>query len=148
MLAVRGKLSDTLRVSVEKTVKEIRTSSPGAYAVSLQETVYFPELFQVMGNEGEYLLGDVKTPPPEPETESGTAEEGEETESEPEEEETEEESEETSEEEKTGDGEEESSGTGSAGTEKPVEVIEPTIPAEPEESESEVPKDGEEDPFA
>ncbi|MBR0144651.1 MAG: hypothetical protein IJM21_10815 [Clostridia bacterium] len=148
MLAVRGKLSDTLRVSVEKAVKEIRTSSPGAYAVSLQETVYFPELFQVMGNEGEYLLGDVKTPPPEPETESGTAEEGEETESEPEEGETEEESEETSEEEKTGDGEEESSGTGSAGTEKPVEVIEPTIPAEPEESESEVPKDVEEDPFA
>ena len=156
LLAVRGNLSDTLRVSVEKAVEGIRTVSPGAYAVSLLKTAYFPELFQVMGNEGDYLLGDVKTPPPEPESESETAEGEEETESGSEEGETEEEdgetaeeeNKETTEEEKTNDSGEESPDIESAETEKPVEVIEPMIPAEPAESESEVPKDGEEDPFA
>ena len=77
LLTVRGKLSDTLRLSVEKAVETLRRASPGAYAVSLGADVYFPELFKVMGNEGDYLLGDVKTPPePESEAESEDGETG------------------------------------------------------------------------
>ena len=170
LLAVKGKLSDTLRVSVEKAVEEIRTASPGAYAVSLEESVYFPELFKVMGNEGKYLLGDVKTPPPEKETgpeESGgetesdpglpgegDTETGEETSSDPPE--LPGESESGSEPEETGTGEtsapeSESGPSSEEDTEEESgigEVAEPVIPPEPEETESEIPRDEEEDPFA
>lgn len=165
LLAVRGNLSDTLRRSVEKAAVEIRTTSPGAYAISLRENVYFPELFQVLGNEGDYLLGDVKTPPPEPEPESdpGEGEVTEETEPETEEVDGEEngsgvDETETSESEaepmesgsEPPESEPEPTETEPAESEKPVEVIEPMIPEEPGESESEsgIPVDEDEDPFA